>query len=410
MGGRHPGLRLGLVLVACAALGAGLVHCGGGRYRGYARPTTAAVAAVDLNGDGRTDLVAANAFYGGSAFVTVRIQDPAWPGGVQPPLRSSAGSSPGNLAAASLGGGARPSLVVANPQLAPMVNPANTVSLLQPDPALSGGFLPPVALALGVRNPGDVAMGDLNGQGRVAIVVAADGGSDLLLFVQGSTPGSFAAPVSLPVGGVPAATAMADLDGDGLLDIVAATSGNLVSVLLQDPAHPGSFLPHVDYPVGSNPVSVKIAPLAGSGLPDLVVANAGTDLGPTTQGLSILPHDPARPGAFLAAASYDTLDYAAAGVAVGDLNGDGLLDVAVANYGLPYSPGSVSVFLQDPGHPGSFLAPSLYPGYSGPSSIAIGDLNGDGLPDLLTADGGVLARFQLPGQPGLFGPLVGYYQ
>ena len=55
--------------------------------------------------------------------------------------------------------------------------------------------------------PLDAALGDLTGQGLVAIAVAADGGSDLLLFVQGSTPGAFAGPLSLPVGGVPTATA-----------------------------------------------------------------------------------------------------------------------------------------------------------------------------------------------------------
>jgi hypothetical protein len=215
--------------------------------------------------------------------------------------------------------------------------------------------------------------------------------------------------VSLPVGGVPTAVAMADLNGDGLLDLAVATSGNLVSVLLQNPASPGTFLPHVDYTVGSNPVSVKAVPFTG-GLPDLVVANYGTDLAPTTQGLSVLLHDPANAGAFLAAASYSTGDYGSCSVAVGDLNGDGRPDIAVANYGLPATPGSVSVLLQDPANPGKFLAPSLYPGITGPSFVAIGDLNGNGLNDLAIADGGMVVRFQVVGQPGVFGAPVAYQQ
>ena len=409
MSGRHPWLTLGLAVLAFAVLGFGLLNCGGTDHF-YPRSTTTAVAAVDLNGDGRLDLVSANAAFGGPSFVTVRLQDPAQSGGFQAPIRSAAGINPASLAAGSLGAGARPSLVVVNQQAAPMPGAANSVSVLQPDGSRPGAFLAPVALPVGTRNPMDAALGDLTGQGMVAVAVAADGGSDLLLFVQDATPGTFKAPVSLPVGGVPTATAMADLDGDGLLDLVVATTGNLVSVLLQDPANPGSFLPHVDYPVGSHPVSLKLAALAGSGLPDIVTANFGTDLVPTTLGLSVLAHDPAHPGGFLPAVTSDAGDYGSTCVAVGDLNGDGLLDIAVANYGLLDTPGSVSVFLQDPAHPGAFLAPTLYPGIVGPGSVAIGDLNGDGLADLAIADGDVVVRHQLAGQPGVFGPPVAYRQ
>jgi len=409
MSGRHPVLTLGLALIAFAVLGFGLLNCGGGRDF-FPSSTTTAVAAVDLDGDGRVDLVSASAAFGEASFVTVRIQDPSRSGGFQAPVRSGAGANPASLAAGSLGPGARPSLVVVNQQAVPMPGAANTVSVLQPDGSRPGAFLAPVALPVGARNPLDAALGDLDGQGGIAVAVAADGGSDLLLFRQGAAPGAFEAPVSLPVGGVPTATAMADLDGDGLMDIVAATSGNRVSVLLQDPASPGSFLPHQDYAVGSNPVSVKLAPLAGAGLPDIVTANFGTELVPTTRGLSVLRHDPAHAGAFLAAVTHDAGDYGSDCAAVGDLDGDGLLDIAVANYGLPDTPGSVSVFLQDPANPGAFLAPILYPGIVGPDSVAIGDLDGDGLPDLAVGDGDVVVRYQLPGQRGVFGPPVFYRQ
>ena len=69
-------------------------------------------------------------------------------------------------------------------------------------------------------------------------------------------------------------------------------------------------------------------------------------------------------------------------VAIGDLNGDGKLDLAVANQ----PSNDVSVLLGDGA--GSFAAATNFPAHTGPSSVAIGDLNGDGKPDLAVADQG----------------------
>jgi len=411
---RHPTLTLGLALCGAAALGlAGCRGYGGAGYPAY--PSyVAAVAAADLDGDGRLDLVCSVQNGTGPSYVSALLQDPVPPGGFLGPVRSSAGAYPGNLAVASLGGGANPGVVVVNTLVSASLNPATAVSVLLPDAVRPGGFLAPASLALGTRNPVDVALGDLQGDGGQDLVVAADGGNDVLVFFHGDAPGAFQPPVSLAVGGVPAAVTVADLLGDGRPAIVAATTGNTVAVLLQaSPATaPPTWLAYAAYPVGSYPVSVKAADLDGDGRLDLVVANAGSALAPTSQGLSILRQAPAPApaGTFLAAVSYGTGDYAAASVAVGALAGSGLPDIAVANYGLPGTPGSVSVFLHDPGSPGAFLAPVLYSGNVGPVSVALGDLDGDGLPDLAIADGAsIMVRRQLAGAPGSFGgPL--YFQ
>ena len=246
-------------------------------------------------------------------------------------------------------------------------------------------------------------MADLNGDTYPDVVVAADGASSVLLFTQAVTGRTFNAPVSLAVGGAPTSVAIADVNGDGLPDLVVATSAGVVSVLLGN--GDGTFQAHVDYTVGPNPVSVKVADLDGDGRPDLIVANNGTSLAPTTKGLSILLQNaaPAAAGTFGAAVTYDVGDAGSTCVAVGDLNGDGKPDIVVSNFGLPGLPGSVSVLLQDPASPGTFKAPVLYTGLQGPTSVAIGDLNGDGLPDLVIGDGGLFVRLQTPGQPGLFG-------
>ena len=91
-------------------------------------------------------------------------------------------------------------------------------------------------------------------------------------------------------------------------------------------------------------------------------------------------------------------------MAVGDLNGDQLPDLVVANLS-PSATGSVSVLLQDAAHPGTFLAAANYAALGQPLSVVIADLNGDGHPDIALADGpaaGVL--LQDGALPGTFGP------
>ncbi|NTV74407.1 MAG: VCBS repeat-containing protein, partial [Holophaga sp.] len=324
------------------------------------------------------------------------------------PVQTLAGDNPAFLVAARLSPSGNPGVVVVNRQLVLSTRAANTVSVLFPDPAVPGGFKTPVALPVGARNPQGAAVGDLDGDTFPDVVVAADGAGTLLLFTQQAPGGTFAAPAALEVGGEPTAAAIADLNGDGLPDIVA-TSGNVVSVLLQDSAHPGTYLPRVDYGVGPHPVAVAVADLDGDGRPDLAVANSGTSLAPTTQGVSVLLQG-AQAGTFQAAVTYDTGDSYASSVAVGDLDGDGRPDLAVAEAGLPGYPGSVAVLTQDPAAAGAFKAAVRYGGVQGPGSVAIADIDGDGLKDLVIGDGALFVRFQITGRPGVFGPPAQFRQ
>jgi hypothetical protein len=162
----------------------------------------------------------------------------------------------------------------------------------------------------------------------------------------------------------------------------------------------------VSFPAGPQPQSVKIADMNGDGLPDLVVADFGPGGDNTgTAGVAILLQDSKNPGSFLAPVSYATLG-GAVDVAVGDLDGDGKPDVVVANLNPPPT-GSVAVLLQDPAHPGLLLAATNYAGFGEPIGVAIADLNHDGHPDIAVADGqSATVLMQVPTAPGTFAQAV----
>jgi hypothetical protein len=246
-------------------------------------------------------------------------------------------------------------------------------------------------------------VGDLNGDGKLDLAVAASGANSVLVFTQTAT-GTFNAPVTYAVGGDPQALTIADLDGNGRADLAVATTANTVSVLLQTGA--GTFASAVDYVTGVQPVAIQAADLNGDGKLDLLTANFGAATTPGTQGLSVLLQGAA--GTFAAPVSYTTA-YRPSGLAVGDLNGDGRPDVAVACQGLPGDPGAVSVLLQSPTTPGALLTAVDYRGVSGPMGVAIADMDGDGRPDLVLADGDIVVRLGSATAPGTFGPPNFFY-
>src|SRR5262249_31082623 len=125
--------------------------------------------------------------------------------------------------------------------------------------------------------------------------------------------------------GTSLAVVAADMDGDGKLDLVTpiAEVGH-VRVFL---GHgDGTFSNDVDDPAGSNPSAVAVADLNGDGLPDLAIANQ-------TQTGSVTVTFNKGGGVFGVGAEYPTSDGPAAIVAA-DLNGDGRPDLVVANRGV----------------------------------------------------------------------------
>jgi len=302
---------------------------------------TSSVAAGDLNGDGRPDLTSTNISIVGppphSGQVSVILQSQSSPGVFGGSIEFGVGSDPQKVAIGDLNGDGFEDLVTAN-------NTAASISILFQNSVSPGTFLTAKNLGVGAH-PTGIAIGDLNGDGHLDIAVADSGLS--ILFQNPNAEGIFLSPMSLGVNC--SSVAIGDFNADGRLDLVATSpnAGN-VSILLQSTIGSGNFLFPLTVLAGFQPIDVAVADLNNDGLPDLAIANSGTPDNPATASLSVLLNNLISPGRFLAATNHAT-GARSQSVAVGDLNGDRNVDVAVANAGGLGNAGSVSILFQNPG-------------------------------------------------------------
>jgi hypothetical protein len=247
-------------------------------------------------------------------------------------------------------------------------------------------FLPAVTYPAGVM-PTSVAVADVNGDGRPDLVVAdtygsLSGGHGAVSVLLGNGDGTFAAATIYSSGGDdPHSIAIADLNGDGNPDVVVTNVGG-VDVLLGN--GDGTFQAPVRYNTnGSLTFSVAVGDVNGDGRPDIVVTNFSS----STVAVLLGNGD----GTFQPAVIYGSGGLYATSVVLADVNGDGRPDIAVANEcdRLPCSHGTVGVLLGN--GDGSFQHAKAYNSagweFADPSSLAVADVNGDGKPDLLVANG-----------------------
>lgn len=230
-------------------------------------------------------------------------------------------------------------------------------------------YLPAASLAHGI------VVADLDADGNADLVVAAPGASAVAVLL-GSGQREFAPAVQLQTGRGPKQSAVADLDGDGNLDIITANQdsadGEDVSVII---GHgDGTFAPARNLGACQNPHQVAVGDLTGDGVMDIAVACWGEP------NIAVLAGD--GEGGFERMAPIFSGGENPHGLIVADLDSDGILDIAVAALGSS----KVGVLM---GQGGGRFAPAVtFDTGSSPHSIKAYDLNGDGALDLVTPNQG----------------------
>jgi hypothetical protein len=226
--------------------------------------------------------------------------------------------------------------------------------------------------------PGEMAGADFDADGRLDLAMThpgVGGGGSTVSVLLGRGDLSFQVASTITVGNVPAAIAAADFNGDGHPDLAVTNDfGNNVSILLG--RGDGTFQAAPAVPVGQNPLAIAVADLNGDNCKDLVVANTNQNNMSQPGSISVLLGQ--CDGTFQIAPELP-VGVRPISVAVGDLNGDGLLDLAVANQ-FENPPISIRLGNGD----GTFeAAPDV--DVSG-DRIVIADFNSDGRQDLAVSN------------------------
>ncbi|WP_338221395.1 FG-GAP-like repeat-containing protein [Algoriphagus sp. oki45] len=352
----------------------------------------------DFNGDGNQDLVVANF---DSDNVSILLGDGTGSFGAKTDF--GAGTNPNFVSVGDFNGDGKQDLVVANIFF-------DSVGILLGDGA--GGFGAKTDFVTGSR-PNSISVGDFNGDGNQDLALASLGSASVSILL-GDGVGGFGTKTDFGAGTNPGFVSVGDFNGDGIQDLaVSNRNSNVISILLGENVPPtlGTYAPLsmvtgenktltpsaaptnatsiTAYTSGANAtnfsgtltvdpatgvVSVTNAKQAGTYTVTVQATNRNGLKAKATFDLTIT--DPVLSAGFFGAKTDFETGPSPVSPSVGDFNGDGIQDLAVANF----ASNTVSI-LQGDGGGGFGAKTDLVTGFS-PVSVSVGDFNGDGNQDL----------------------------
>jgi len=344
-----------------------------GAATGYAAGNSPkGVITADFNGDGILDLAVSNADESNSVTPdTISLYLGNGDGTFGAKTDFSVGNRPDNLVAGDFNRDGKVDLAVINFL-------GSNVSVLLGNGAGSftgGPPFPTFAATPFICDPcaQKARVGDFNRDGNPDLIVALLNG-DQVSILLGNGIGGFGVPMGFAVGDAPLSLATGDFNGDGNLDVAVPNNGTgNISILLGNglgsfPAGP----PYPTYAAGTGPYDITVGDFNRDGKLDLAVTNQ------LTNNVSVLLGN--GNGTFGVQTPY-SVGVQPRGIASADVNGDGALDLIVTK-----NSGGVDVLVGNGS--GSFASPvSINMGSSGGfESVALGDFNRDGRPDIAATD------------------------
>jgi uncharacterized protein (TIGR03118 family) len=353
------------------------------------------VAVADVNGDGNPDIITGNlsetSSYAGYYGVSVLLGNGDGTFQAPSPVSTPAGVSA--LAVADVNGDGHPDIITNSGGVCVLLGNGDGTFQAQPPFLVAGSGVSALAVA------------DVNGDGRPDLVTTNAGSNDVSVLL-GNGDGSFQAPssLSLPEGNGPNSVVVADVNGDGHPDIITADGGVAgvgvgVSVFLGN--GDGTFQVPVFLPLstGDAPGSLAVSDVNRDGHPDIITNGAGGNVS-VQLGNGDGSFQPARDFAG-GGTIYDASSRNVSALVAADVNGDSNPDLVTLSrvyvtdeYGNPEWLPVANVLLGN--GDGTFQAPRPFDAGNPPpdspagdfytTSLAVGDVNRDGIPDIVTTN------------------------
>ena len=290
-----------------------------------------------------------------------------------------AGNSPGSVRICDLNGDGLADIIMAN-------STDSTISILENTSGLGFGIIS-FASAIdltGKSGPQGVIVQDMNGDGKPEILAVSKDSNMLTVFKNTHLDNSisFNFKANIGTGTAPKSIAVSDFDGDGTLDVVVANEGdNTISIFKCLPSPIGGFIfnARVDYSVGTAPGHVAARDMDGDNKPDIIVTNYLSNTISVFRNISV--------DTSIAIAT--KVDFATSNgpnsFSIADLNGDAKLDIVTANK----LSNTISIYQNTSTIGLLSYAPAIDVAVGiAPTHVEISDLDGDGIADLAVTNNG----------------------